>query len=33
MKEWLIVTRDDDPAWHDLADEALAFVRSKSRPQ
>lgn len=32
MKEWVIVTEDDERAWRDLTEEAYAFVRSRSHP-
>ena len=31
MKEWLAVTADDDAPWSGLANEALDFVRSRSK--
>jgi TfoX/Sxy family transcriptional regulator of competence genes len=31
MKEWLAVVGDDEQTWRSLANEALAFVRSRHR--
>lgn len=32
MKEWVTVSDVDEHVWRDLAEEAYAFVRSRSRP-